>query len=170
MIEGLNIHSFFQGISDAERSIAFECFSMNQVSYKKNEIMSIPCDGQKKIGLILSGIIKIVIEDSNGNTFILEKLFKNDFFGEAFTFTYGAECPFIIHVVEDTRVLFFDYKKFITRCPCSRECDIHIVLRKNVIELLVQKSLVLHRKIEILSKRTICLETVLTICTKKTSA
>ena len=149
----LRNHPLFYGIAAGDTEQMFNCLFIKRAFYKKNEIILMPGDEINFIGLILSGSIQTFIDNSNGTTSIMNKLFANDIFCESFAFIDESKCPCTTQASEDTEVLWIDYKKCIT--TCSQMCQLHVSIRENLLKLFANKSVALNQKIEILSKRTI---------------
>jgi CRP-like cAMP-binding protein len=104
------------------------------------------------VGLVLSGGVKIIKEDADGRIALLTELGASDLFGEVFACAGIDHIPVTILASEASEILFIDYKRIITSCTAA--CPFHAKLIENMLKLIAVKSLMLNRKIEILSKRT----------------
>ena len=120
--------------------------------YNKGEIILLSGDRVDHIGLIISGSVKIIKEDMDGNASILTELGASEIFGEVFACAGISQSPVTIQASEASEILFIDYKKIITTCPSA--CPFHARLIENMLKLIAVKNLMLNQKIEILSKRT----------------
>lgn len=129
-----------------------ECLSGKVVLYKRNDVIILCGDSVDFIGIVLSGSIKIIKEDMEGNINILAKLGVNDIFAEAFAFAGIEESPITVQSTEDCKILFIDCKRIIK--PCQKVCDFHSSLIENMLRLIATKNIMLNQKIEIISKRT----------------
>jgi CRP-like cAMP-binding protein len=128
------------------------CLSAKTASYMKDEIILLSGDTVSYVGLVLSGGIKIIKEDANGNITIIAELSVSEIFGEVFACADISQSPVTVQASEDTEVLFINYKRIITSCPAA--CPFHTKLIENMLKLIAKKILMLNKKIEILSKRT----------------
>ena len=145
-------NELFDGIilSDFEKTIS--CLSPIQRKFSKNETVLNTGDRVHYIYIILSGSVKIVKNDADGKENILTELSVSEIFGEVFV------CANILHSfvtvvsLTESEVLFLDYKKMIT--SCSSVCLSHSKLIANILKLLANKNMILHQKIELISKRT----------------
>ena len=142
----------FQEIAFHDFEPMLQCLSARTVTYKKDEMILLSGNPVNFMGLILSGSIKILCEDVDGNSTILAKLSVSEVFGEVFAFAEVFHSPVTIVATEETEILFIDCNKIIT--SCSSACHFHTKFIKNMLKMLAQKSLMLNQKIEILSKRT----------------
>jgi len=138
------------GYSDFEKMLG--CIEARTQNYRKGEIILLSGDAVKYIGLVLSGSVKVVKEDIDGNIAILTELEASEFFGEVFACAGIDHSPVTVQASEDCEVLFINYKK-VVNC-CSSACEFHLKLIENMLRLLAEKNLLLNQKIEILSRRT----------------
>ena len=142
----------FEGIilSDFEKTIA--CLSPIQKQFNKNEIVLNADDRINYIYIILSGSVKIVKNDIDGKENILTELSVSEIFGEVFACANILHSLVTVISLTESEVLFLDYKKIIT--SCSSACPSHSKLIANMLKLLANKNIMLHQKIELISKRT----------------
>ena len=152
IFETLKTNPLFQQIafSDFEKMLA--CLSAKTVCYKKDDVILLSGDSVHFVGLILQGSIKIIKEDIDGRFTILDKFNVSEVFGETFACAGISQSPVTIQAVEDSEILFIDYKRIIT--SCTGACPFHAMLIENMLKLVALKNLMLNQKIEILSKRT----------------
>jgi len=142
----------FQEINYSDFEPMLNCLSSRTATYRKDDIILLSGDSINFVGLIVSGSIKIIREDLNGNSTILTKLVASEIFGEVFACAEISHSPVTVQAIEETDVLFIDYSKIFT--SCTNACHFHSRLIKNMLKLVAQKNLMLNQKIEILSKRT----------------
>ena len=142
----------FQGIAFSDFERMLDCLSARTRMYKKDEIVLLSGNTINFVGLILSGAVRIVKEDMDGNSAIVTDLAVSEIFGEVFACAGITQSPVTIEAAEDTEILFLDYKKVIT--ICSSSCPFHARLVENMLKLIARKNILLNQKIEILSKRT----------------
>ena len=142
----------FQGIAFSDFDRMLDCLSPRTGIYKKDEIVLLAGNTINFVGLILSGAVRIVKEDMDGNSAILTDLAVSEIFGEVFACAGITQSPVTIEAAEDTEILFLDYKRVIT--TCSSSCPFHARLVENMLKLIARKNILLNQKIEILSKRT----------------
>ncbi len=143
----------FSGIGFNDFKRMFDCIEARAVQYKKEDVILLSGDAVRFVGLILSGRVKIVKEDAEGNSTLLTELTTSQLFGEVFSCAEINHSPITVQAAEDTEVLFINYKRVIH--TCSSACGFHSRLIENMLKILAQKNLMLNQKIEILSKRSI---------------
>jgi len=142
----------FEGVAECDFECVLKCLVAKAVAYQKNDMIVLTGEPVKFVGLILSGSVKIIIEDVSGNSTILKKLTVSEIFGEVFAYAEIFHCPVTVQADTDTEILWIDHMKIIT--SCNNACRFHAKLIKNMLKLFAHKNLALNQKIEILSKRT----------------
>lgn len=148
----LKSNPLFNGISPKHFEQMFKCLCAVSAKYQKNQFIFLSGDSIHSIGLILSGSVKIIQEDREGNSTILTELSVPDLFGEVFVCAGIIQIPVTVQACEDCEILFMDYKKIIN--SCSSACPHHSRLIENMLTLLAQKNLMLNQKNAVLSKRS----------------
>ena len=138
------------GYTDFESMI--RCVEAQRQSFSKGDFIFLSGDAVSHIGFILSGGVKIIKENTDGNISILAKLGVSDLFGEALACAGIDHSPVSVQASEKCEMLFINYRKIITSCPSA--CVFHSRLIENMLRLIAQKNLLLNQKMDILSKRT----------------
>ena len=152
IFEIIKNNPLFTGIGFGEFENIFKCLSIKTVDYQKDEVILLSGDPVNYVGIILSGSVQIIKEDIDGRITILTELGVSELFAEVFACAGIIYSPVTVLAVENTEILFMDYKKIIT--SCSSACLYHTRLIENMLKLVAHKNLMLNQKIEILSKRT----------------
>lgn len=142
--------SIFKNIEEDDIKKMLNCFEAKTRSFKKDATIMNYIGYTSTIGIIIEGKAKLVRNDYDGNRTILEKLDKNDIFGEVFS-NYNID-ELSIQAEEDTTVLFIDYHHITKRC--KKACPYHSKLVENTLNLLSQKIVNTNERLEILAKRT----------------
>jgi len=142
----------FAGIVFSDFEPMLKCLDTRTITYSKNDVILFSGDSVNFVGMILSGGIKIIREDMDGNITILAKLTYGDIFGEAFACAEIFHSPVTVLSIEDSEIVFIGYSKLITSCTSA--CNFHSKLIKNMLKVLANKNLLLNQQNEILSKRT----------------
>jgi len=140
------------GIGYSEFEQIFNCVNAKVKTYDKGDTILLSGDQIKYVGLILSGGVKVIKDDVDGDVSILTELAVSDIFGEVFACAGVDHSPVTVEASEKCEILFIDYKKIIT--SCSSVCGFHARLIENMLGIIAKKNLMLNEKIEILSKRT----------------
>lgn len=152
IFEVIKDNPLFSGIGLSDFEKMWGCIEARTQSYKKDDIILISGDPVNFVGLILSGSVKVIKEDMNGNAAILTELTVSELFGEVFACAGIDHSPVTVQASEKIEVLFINYRKIIS--TCSSTCGFHAKLIENMLRLIAKKNLLLHQKIDLLSKRT----------------
>lgn len=145
-------NKLFENIEFSEFEKMFNYLDTREVFYKKQDIILLSGDAINFVGLILSGTVQIMKEDMNGNITIIAELNISELFGEVFACAGIDYSPVTVRAVEDCSILLFNYRKIIT--SSSKNSHFHSKLTENMLNIMANKTLMLNKKIEILSKRT----------------
>lgn len=143
----------FSDISAAELPLLLNCLGVKQRSFAKNEYVFIAGQKVSHVGIVLQGRVQIVKDDIMGNRTILAECGALELFGESFACAHVAQAPVSVLVTETAELLFIDCQRIINLCPSS--CRFHNKLVENLLQIVADKNLMLNRKIEVLSQRSI---------------
>lgn len=142
----------FDQIGDENLDEMLGCLGAKKCSYKKGDTVLAEGDKAKYLGIVLKGSVQLVRVDYYGNRSILTSIEPPQLFGEAFAFAGLDSVPVDVVAAEDTDILLTD-AMHIAR-PCENACAFHRQMTLNLLQIVARKNLVLHRKIEITSKRS----------------
>ncbi|NLD45661.1 MAG: Crp/Fnr family transcriptional regulator [Clostridiaceae bacterium] len=139
----------FDGIDSKELELMLECLKPKIVSCRKNEF--IVASGEKfvGIGILLSGSASVSKENFSGNRVIIEILKPGEMFGEMAAFSKNAVWPASVLTQDECSVIFISPEKIIGEC--EKMCPSHKSLMKNMLRIVSEKALMLNRKVEYLS-------------------
>lgn len=135
----------FYGAEDSELERIIKLAETRIIVVKKNQIILSEGEPAELLGIVLSGAVRIVREDYYGNRSILAELSPADIFAESFVCTGTARLPVSAVAAEDGSVMLLNGKKILGN---SRTAG-------NLLKITAEKNLILNRKIDIISKRTI---------------
>lgn len=142
----------FSGIDDESLEKILGCLNANSKSYKKGDTVLAEGDLIESLGIVLQGSVQLARTDYYGNRSILASVEPPQVFGEAFVCAGLKALPIDIIAAQDAEIIFIDTGYIAAPCKCA--CDFHSRLIINLLNIVATKNLVLHRKIEIISKHT----------------
>lgn len=142
----------FNNIEKQELSTILNCIKPAIKTYKKKEIIAFEKDEMIGIGVVLEGEILISKENQDGDRMILAQAKKGQLFGEIAAFSI-KKWPATIFANTNCTVLFFPTEKIVGLC--NKMCDGHKVLIMNMLQIVSKKALMLNKKVEILSLKSI---------------
>lgn len=143
----------FNGINDDEIHLLFKCLTPNIVSYEKNEFIVNSGDTVNEFGLVLDGEVIITKENVNGDRVVMSLIKKCGLFGEMFVFSSRKTWPVTAMAQSNCKILFIANSSLITKC--GKSCSWHTSLINNFIRVISDKGLMLNKKVEYLSLKTI---------------
>lgn len=152
IIENIKDNPLFNNIEQSDIPALLGCLSSVNKSYSKGEIVFNTGDEINSIGLILSGAVRVIQDDENGDRSIIAEIPFGQLFAEALVCSGVKFYPVTVEAVEKTEILYLNYKKLIT--TCNNSCVFHSKLVENMLRLLAIRNITLNQKIDILSKRT----------------
>ena len=151
--EEIQDHPLFDGIRKEELSAMLKCLGCYTRAYKKDEIILLPMDKVKCVGMILKGSIHMIKEDADGNTVLLVHLRKGELFGESFVCGSCMDSRVAFMAAADCEVFYLPFHKVIS--TCSRSCAFHHRLIENMVRLISDKNVRLMEKVEIISRKSL---------------
>lgn len=137
--------ALFRGVTPEELEAMLVCLGADQRQFAKRQMICRTGEIVSSLGLVLSGSVLIETDDFWGNTTVLDSVGPGQVFAETYACTPGE--PLMVNVVaaEPAEVLFLKIGKLLA--VCSRACDCHNKLIRNLLALSAQKNLSLSRKI-----------------------
>jgi len=151
--EALKKCKLFENMTMEELSDMLECLKPKIKKIGKNEIANIQGDDFDGLGVVMSGQAVVVKEDSRGNSSILGILRQGDIFGEMAAFTNSGKWPATI-VAQTECIIMYIPAKLVTGV-CEKLCKSHQTLNMNMLRILAEKAMILSRKLEYLSVKSI---------------
>lgn len=139
----------FKGFKPEEIERALGAVNYSTRNFSKGEVIAIEGDQCNRIGIVMDGEIAVQKVYFSGKVVNLTKLSKGDIFGEVVVFSNHGQYPATIVSQKKAAVLFISRENIIGLC---REDDKFL---QNFMNLLSNKILMLNKKVENLSLKTI---------------
>ena len=149
----LSLLPIFYGIREEDLPAMFNCLGSFQKHYQKGEIIFLEGNQVRSVGIILSGIVHMMKEDSKGNQTLLVIMNQGELFGESFSCGSHSDARVIFFAAAPCAVLFLPFYKVIHSCKMT--CTFHHRLIENMVQLIGDKNVQLMQKIEVISKKTL---------------
>lgn len=128
-----------------------KCVNTKIKSFLPGEFIQNYGGKRKIIGIILEGNADLKRVDIKGNETILEHLSKGDIFSEMFI--DDTDDPTTLVATKKTDVLFIDYLHILKDCKVN--CIYHSFVLNHIMDMMLEKTVQLNKKISVLSNRTI---------------
>jgi CRP-like cAMP-binding protein len=139
----------FDGISASDLGAMLKCLDAGIRDYSKSEYIALAGERFDSIGIIVKGSAAVTKEDVDGNRVIMALLKPGDMFGEMAVFSNKPVWPANVHAQEKCTVCFIPSVKIAG--TCGNACQWHTVLILNLLGVISEKALMLNRKVEYLS-------------------
>ncbi len=144
--------TLFDGIEDHNLLGILGCLGARVMSFDKKYTILTEGSRAKYAGIVLSGSAHIVQVDYNGNQSILSDVRPSELFGEAFACAEIDSLPVSVVANEPCEVLLIECGHILHTCESN--CEFHRRMILNFVRDLAQKTVALHQRVKIISKRT----------------
>lgn len=153
VVDLLKSTAMFRKIESTEIQRMLHCLNPRILNYEKNASIAMAGDHFDGIGIIIEGELIIAKENLAGDRTVMTILKPGDMFGEMVSFSEKKEWPASVVAQSDAQIIFVSPEKVITMC--DKMCDSHRQLIENLLIIMSKKALMLNRKVEYLSIRTL---------------
>ncbi|MDY6011599.1 Crp/Fnr family transcriptional regulator [Clostridium sp.] len=149
IIEVLGLSPLFNSLSNEELSLIVTNPLVRIKKYSKEETIFFHNDKCNDLSILISGIIEIQQNDSNGNTLVVSTLNKSNIFGENLLFGDKNVYPMDVVSKEDSLVIHIN-KKEVTKLLQSNQ---NFLL--DFLKLLSNKAIILSNKLRQVSSKSL---------------
>lgn len=143
----------FSGIPVQETVKLLECLWPRLEMYRKDEFVFLTGDAVRGMGLLLSGRLAVIKENALGQQLIITVLEPGDMLGEVAVFAGVEQFPSSVRTLAESVVVYLSQEQIVG--ICSEGCDSHRKMMMNMMTILANKALLLNKKVEYLSIKTI---------------
>lgn len=152
-IEILSQTSLFKNIEERDINNMLDCLNPRKMPYSKGQVIANFGEPFTGIGIMLKGEAVIAKENIAGNRMIVTMIKKGDMFGEMISFSQLKTWVVTVTAQTDAEILFISPEKVILQC--ERLCQGHNQLIHNLLSIMSRKALLLNRKVEYLSIKSL---------------
>ena len=150
--EILTASALFSGIKKEDALSMMHCLGAERKRAFKGEYIFMEGDPAGRIGLVLTGSVRILRDSLDGSRSILSVAGPGSLFAEAIACAGVQEMPVSVEAQEDTDLLLLNVSKILT--TCSNSCCFHQSLIRNLLMVVAKKNLLMNRKLRILAHKT----------------
>ncbi len=143
----------FNGINESEIEGMLKCLNARTMLYKKNEYILRNGETVNSIGMVLEGLALVEKEDIWGNRTIISEISPGSLYAESYACLSKLPTEISVIASDNTTVMLFDIRRILT--TCSSSCGFHTKLIQNLLYTIAQKNVLLTKKMEYISKKTI---------------
>ena len=145
--------ALFSGMEPKDVESVLSCLSARKRIYEKGSVILSSGSQVRSLGLVVSGRAEIVRDDYWGNRQVIGTVGPGELFGEAYACIQGEPLMVSVLASERCEILFLEIQRVFT--VCSPACGYHSRLIRNLLTIMARKNLMLTRKIDHMSQRTI---------------
>ncbi|MBQ8344984.1 MAG: Crp/Fnr family transcriptional regulator [Clostridia bacterium] len=142
----------FDGIQEEELLTCLGCLGARVAAFDKKYTVMAEGSPARYVGVVLSGSVQIMQMDYDGNRSLLSRIGAAGVFAEAFACAAVPALPVSVIACEPCEIMLIDSNRILT--TCANNCAHHRSMIYNLMKDLAAKTLVFHRKLEVVSKRT----------------
>lgn len=153
MIEKIQKCPLFVSLSEEQCLRFFDVFPPQIRYYEKDEVIIRRNEHFHKVGCVLKGRAAVHQDTSYGSSHIITWLNESDTFAEVLMFVPDQPYPTSISANGPTQVLFIEPDQITQNIEHIR--DVQHLLLINITRLIAQKAFLLHKKVDILTIKSI---------------
>ena len=139
----------FNNITSQDLDTLLSCLMPRIHNFKKSECIAVAGEKIQGVGIILSGNAVVTKENAAGNRVIIALLKEGDIFGEIAAFSGSELWPATVYAQESCTAIFLPPEKIVGNC--QKACVNHRTLIMNMLKIVSSKAIMLNRKVEYLS-------------------
>lgn len=143
----------FDGLSRTDVESVLKCLRPEEVSFARGEVIYRASDRITKMGMLLSGAVRVETVDAWGGRTLLIMVEPGKTFAESNACAPVGPVGISFTADKESSVLMFDVHRIMR--PCSMGCEIHRTVASNFTRLLALRNIELSRRVYITSARTI---------------
>lgn len=142
----------FENIEENDLVKMLSCLGARVAEFDKRYTVFSEGSRAKYIGIVLSGAVQVEQVDYRGNRTIISELGSGEIVAEAFACAGVESLPVSVVASRPSEVMFIDSDHVLQ--TCSNGCGFHRQLIYNLMKDLALKTITIHQRAEIISKRT----------------
>ncbi len=143
----------FAGIATDILSVMVNCLQPKVATYAKNSYITIEGEPFAGLGILLAGEAAVIKENVAGARIVMTIVGAGDMFGEMIAFSKKKFWPASVFAQTECSVVFLPPQKITG--ACANACAGHQQLIKNMLLIISERALMLNRKVEYLTIKSI---------------
>lgn len=142
----------FNNIESNEIKTLLSCLTPVMQCYPKNSFVVRSGDRLDSLGIVLEGEASVFKESISGNRLLIKNISVGEMFGEIAAFAEQEEWPALVQAITPLTICFISKDKIIGQC--ANACKWHNSMVSNMLALVSQRALMLSKKMEYVSIKT----------------
>lgn len=143
----------FKGIEQVDLDMMYNCLNGYKRKFLPGETILNFDNTHSTVGIVADGIVKLERIDYYGDYSLLDRMGKNDIFGETLAYSNLDNNDITAVCEKACEVIFVDHNRMIH--PCEKACDCHMAMLSNLLKIISNKTERLSMRVEVISNRNI---------------
>lgn len=144
--------ALFEGVAAEDLPALLECLGARRAAFGRGEVVMAEGSPAREVGILLTGQVQLIRTDYYGNRSIMMNIRAGQLFAESFACAGAERLPVSVVAVEDCEALLVDCSRILA--SCCNACAFHSRIIFNLLRIVAEKNLALHRKALITARRT----------------
>lgn len=136
----------FHGLSAQEIEALISCLAVRTVDFAKGSVIAYAGQPQKFIGLVIEGKVSLAKENAQGQRMLLSVVSPGGSFGEMNAFSGVKVWPVTVMAESSGKLMAIPLERI--GIGCEKKCFGHWTLITNLLKLISEKSLNLHKALD----------------------
>ncbi len=143
----------FEGFDNFQLESMLQCFAPKLHSYDKGDFIAMAGKKYNGLGIIVEGNAVISKENAAGSRVMLDMISSGEIFGEVIAFSGREVWPANVQAQTPCKAIFIENNAIINQC--TEACSFHAQLIKNLLKTVSIRAIMLNRRVEYLSMKSI---------------
>lgn len=143
----------FEGFNLEQLKTMLICFRPRLNTYYKGDFMVVAGQEYNGLGILIEGSAVISKDNAAGTRVVLGQVSPGEIFGEVIAFSDKGSWPASVQAQTDCKAMFLENTSITNQC--SEACSFHAQLIKNLLKAVSVRAIMLNRRVEYLSMKTI---------------
>lgn len=156
MLEYKNVlksSSLFRGIPQDKIITMCDCLNTKRKSFMKNEKIIWENSAVSNVNVVLSGKARSFKTEISGKTVIVTTIKEGEYIGVLLASSRNRKSPVNVEAIEEVLLLSIPVANIV--CRCKNRCLYHDLLLTNYLDIVAEKSMVLHDRIDCLIRNSV---------------
>ena len=143
----------FKKITQDDLDMMYHCLDGYKKKFIPGETILNFDNTHSTVGIVASGVVRLERIDYYGDYSLLDRMEKNDIFGETLAYSNIDNSEIIAVCEKACEVIFVDHNRIIH--PCEKVCGCHMSMLSNLLKIISNKTERLSMRVEVISNRNI---------------
>jgi CRP-like cAMP-binding protein len=143
----------FSNIDTIDLEMMYNCLNGYKKKFSAGETIITFDRSHSTIGIVAGGVVRLERVDYFGDYTLLDRMEKNDIFGETLAYSNLANNEVAAVCEKDCEIIFVEHTRIIH--PCEKVCGCHMTMLSNLLRIISNKAERLSLRVGVVSNKTI---------------